>query len=203
MTKESLESPLSFEFICLEFGDKCITNFKLPSKIPFNCGEIVCGNHSHATKTHRVVKTNTQHKYMNIIPQSLYGSIDQEMIHSTIWWSMPHTWGLDDDSSEFRSYRIHFSSIHSGADWWVGLIKGGIDWGGSNSGPICPVHLHLHWAQMLSAANEGWKANTGKAKPHRQTDETFLISLSITENIARIANAVQVTICLLVSTSVY
>ena len=73
MTKESLESPLSFEFICLEFGDKCITNFKLHSKTPFKCGEIVCGNHSHATKTHRVVKTNTQHKCMNIIPLSLYG----------------------------------------------------------------------------------------------------------------------------------
>ena len=126
-------------------------------------------NHSHVTITHRVIKTNTQHnERMNIIPQSLYGSIDQEKIHSTIWWSGPHTWGLDDDSSEFRSYRIHFSSIHSGADWWVGLIKGGIDWGGSNSGPICPVHLYSHWAQMLWAANEGWKANTGKAKPHRQ-----------------------------------
>ena len=92
MTKESLESPLSFEFICLEFGDECVTNFKLHSKTPFSCAEIVCGTHSHATKTHRVVKTNTQHKYMNIIPQSLHRSIDQEKIHSTIWWSeQPHT----------------------------------------------------------------------------------------------------------------
>ena len=77
ISKERFDSPLSFEFICLEFGDEGITNFKLHSKTPFKCGEIVCGHHSDATKTHRVVKANTQHIYMNIIPQSLYKSIDQ------------------------------------------------------------------------------------------------------------------------------